>query len=288
VKRQLLALLLGPMLGACASRPVPPPLSPPAQPGVIPVEDLRQDTAPRAEHIPADLHQLPDAVPRAEPRSRYGNPRQYTVLGKTYQVLPEARGYRERGGASWYGRKFHGRRTSSGEAYDMFAMTAAHKTLPLPCYVRVTHLGNGRSVVVRVNDRGPFHPGRIIDLSYAAAARLDMLQSGSAQVEVEVIDPDAEPVVASAPQSVAAPAPAADPGRPGYLIAGSFSDPVNAVLLREQLLEQKLGQVDIWTEDQRTPPLHRVVLGPFADEPSSRATRDYLSSRGLDARWVAH
>lgn len=279
-------LLLGLAVAGCASRPVTPPLSPPARPG-MPVEELKQDVAPRADQIPIDLHAIADAQPRAEPRSRYGNPRQYTVLGKTYQVLADARGYRERGGASWYGRKFHGRRTSSGEAYDMFAMTAAHKTLPLPCYVRVTHLGNGRSVIVRVNDRGPFHPGRIIDLSYAAAARLDMLQAGSAQVEVEVIEPQDLPAATAGTQ----PAPQQPPvagARPGYLIAGTFADPVNAVLLRESLLQARLGQVDIWVEDQPPAPLHRVVLGPFADEASSQTARAELAARGLAARWVAH
>ena len=119
-----------------------------------------------------DLTSTPDAVPRVEPRSRYGNPRSYVVNGKQYFTLSSARGFIQRGIASWYGQAFHGRRTSSGETYDMHKMTAAHKTLPLPTYVSVRDLGTGRTIVVRVNDRGPFHGDRIIDLSFAAASKL--------------------------------------------------------------------------------------------------------------------
>jgi rare lipoprotein A len=134
---------------------------------------------------------VPDAVPRLEPRSRFGNPPFYDVFGKRYFVLPSSAGYVERGVASWYGPGFHEVRTSTGEPYDMYGMTAAHKTLPLPAYVRVTNLQNARSIVVRVNDRGPFVGNRIIDLSYTAAAKLDMLRNGTAIVEVRAIDPAA-------------------------------------------------------------------------------------------------
>ena len=137
--------------------------------------------------LPAEA--VPDAVPRVEPRSRYGNPPFYEVFGKRYYVLSSSSAYVERGVASWYGPGFHKIRTSTGEPYDMYGMTAAHKTLPLPAYVRVTNLQNGRSVVVRVNDRGPFVGNRIIDLSYTAAAKLDMLRNGTAMVEVRAIDP---------------------------------------------------------------------------------------------------
>lgn len=126
-------------------------------------------------------------TPRQEPLSRYGNHSPYTVLGKTYRVLPSSNGYDQRGNASWYGRKFHGRKTSSGEVYDMYQFTAAHRELPLPSYVEVTNLRNGRQVTVRVNDRGPFHDERIIDLSYAAAKQLDMLGSGTAPVRVRAL-----------------------------------------------------------------------------------------------------
>jgi peptidoglycan lytic transglycosylase len=135
-----------------------------------------------------DVRNLPDAVPKVEPIRKAGNKSPYTVLGKTYQVLPSSIGFRERGIASWYGNKFHGRKTSNGEIYNMYAMTAAHKNLPIPCYVKVTNLDNGRTVIVRVNDRGPFHGGRIIDLSYAAAKKLDYSSKGTANVEVVAIN----------------------------------------------------------------------------------------------------
>jgi rare lipoprotein A len=136
-----------------------------------------------------DYSHVPDAVPKVEPKSKYGNPKSYVVFGKRYYTKASARGHVEKGLASWYGKKFHGRRTSSGERYNMYAMTAAHKSLPLPTYAEVTNLDNGRSVVVKVNDRGPFHRGRVIDLSYAAARKLGVVRRGTAMVEVRSIDP---------------------------------------------------------------------------------------------------
>ena len=138
-----------------------------------------------------DFDAIPDAVPRDEFKSRSGNPETYVIDGITYRVMDTSAGYREEGIASWYGGYFHGRPTSSGDVYDMYLMTAAHKSLPLPTYVRVTHLGNGRSVVLRVNDRGPFVEDRIIDLSFAAASKLGMAAIGTAQVEVVALDPPA-------------------------------------------------------------------------------------------------
>lgn len=146
--------------------------------------DVDVDSGPA---VAPDLRHVQEPVPKKEPRSRYGNPKSYTVLGRTYHVLDSAEGFTERGIASWYGNKFHGKRTSSGEPYDMYAMTAAHKTLPLPVHVRVTNLDNGKSVVVRVNDRGPFKEGRIIDLSYAAAHKLAMTGTGTARVEIQTL-----------------------------------------------------------------------------------------------------
>ena len=138
---------------------------------------------------PPDVLSIPDAVPRAEPRGTRGNPPFYEVFGKRYYVMACSEGWVERGTASWYGPGFHAASTSLGEPYDMYAMTAAHKTLPLPAYAEVTNLRNGRKVVVRINDRGPFVGDRIIDLSYTAAAKLDMLLQGTAPVEVRVITP---------------------------------------------------------------------------------------------------
>lgn len=139
---------------------------------------------------PPDVSKIPDAVPRVEAPSRGGNRPTYEVWGKTYRVMPDASGYARQGTASWYGEKFHGYATSNGEIYDMYKMSAAHRSLPLPTYARVTSLDSGRSVIVRVNDRGPFHNDREIDLSYAAAARLDILDSGTGRVKVEAIDPE--------------------------------------------------------------------------------------------------
>ncbi len=141
------------------------------------------------KNIPVNLDAIPDAVPKAEPLHRYAN-RPYIALGKTYTPMTVVGNFREHGLASWYGKKFNGERTSSGEIYDMYAMTAAHPTLPLPSYARVTNLANHKSVIVRINDRGPFMNDRIIDLSYTAAYKLDMIADGSAEVEVESIDPN--------------------------------------------------------------------------------------------------
>jgi rare lipoprotein A len=143
------------------------------------------------ERPPAGLDAVADATPRAEPLHRYAN-RPYSVFGKDYLPLSAVQPFRQRGMASWYGKRFHGQNTSSGEPYDMYSMTAAHPTLPIPSYARVTNLANGRSVVVRINDRGPFHAGRVIDLSYVAAYKLGYIAAGSAQVEVEAIVPDAQ------------------------------------------------------------------------------------------------
>ena len=208
-----------------------------------------------------DVSSVPDAVPRVEPRSRYGNPRSYTVLGKRYYTLDRSDGYRERGVASWYGTKFHGRRTSSGEPYDMYAMTAAHKTLPLPTYVRVTNLDNRRSVVVRVNDRGPFHSNRIIDLSYTAAWKLGTLGKGTGYVEVTALDPRApEPVIAAAP----APAPQAGPVKL-YLQTGSFSVRANAEQMKWKMQSVSGSPVDIQPVQIGGRITYRVRVGPIPD-----------------------
>ena len=137
----------------------------------------------------SDSPRISNVVPQGEQKSKCGNPDSYVVFGKRYYTRASSKGYVQRGIASWYGGKFHGRKTSNGERYNMYAMTAAHKTLPLPTYARVTNLTNGRSAVVRINDRGPFHENRVIDLSYTAARRLDMLANGTAMVEVRAIDP---------------------------------------------------------------------------------------------------
>lgn len=228
-----------------------------ASPGA-PVTDPDQDAAPGRP--PPELASIPDAVPRAEPRSRRGNPPFYEVMGRRYYVMNDAAGYRERGIASWYGTKFHGRLTSSGEPYDMYAMTAAHKTLPLPAYVRVTHRGNGRSIVVRVNDRGPFVGERIIDLSYAAAVRLGMHIDGTALVDVEVVGADAAPSIrriGSVPSEAAA--------APGvaWVQVGAFSEEANAEQLNARLTREGIPQVVTVAEPRARQTIYRVRVGPL-------------------------
>jgi len=181
------ALLAG--CGDAAVRPASGAHPRVARESPVAVGNPQQDGPPAPSEIPPDVASIPDAVPQPEAKSDSGNPDSYEVYGDRYVILKDVRGYKERGYASWYGKKFNGKRTSSGEPYDMFKMTAAHKTLPIPCYARVTNLDNGRSVVVRINDRGPFHEGRIIDLSYTAAVKLGSLDKGSIPVEVEAIDP---------------------------------------------------------------------------------------------------
>ncbi len=209
---------------------------------------------------------VPEAAPRVEPRSRKGNPPFYTVLGKRYYVLSSSAAYLERGVASWYGPGFHKVRTSTGEVYDMYGMTAAHKTLPLPAYVRVTNLQNGRSVVVRVNDRGPFVGNRIIDLSYTAASRLDMLHNGTAMVEVRALDsPAAAPDPGAAGDPAAAPTAAVRTGL--FVQAGAFADPANAERLAAKLRGGGYGKIFVRDDIIAGRKMYRVRVGPVPDVP---------------------
>jgi rare lipoprotein A len=229
-----------------------------------------QDRAPSEHEIPANVALTPNPEVRDEPKSRYGNPSSYEVFDQRYFVLDKAEGYRERGGASWYGKKFHGRRTSSGEPYDMYEMTAAHRTLPLPSYVRVTHLGNGRSAIVRVNDRGPFHEDRIIDLSYAAAARLGITEAGHAPVEVEALAPPGEPSTNDG----------------GYLRAWQpTTDPVEAVQRREQLLGLGVDNAAIHLiEGADGRARHEVRIGPLEDAEQAAELARWLRARDVPAQ----
>lgn len=238
---------------------------------------------PAAPPPPADVAAIPDAIPRSEPRSLRGNPPFYEVFGKRYAVLSTAEGHVERGVASWYGPGFHAAQTSTGEPYDMYAMTAAHKTLPLPCYARVTNLANGKSVVVRVNDRGPFVTGRIIDLSYTAAAKLDMLRNGTAFVEMRVITPGTPAAVVPAPIApppaligdAAAGNTAAAPAGGLYLQAGAFADSANARRQVERLRSAGIENVFLLPTTSGGRTLHRVRIGPI----DSVAGFDALSAR---------
>lgn len=234
--RRWLCLLLLSLLGGCAAMGyVPPPPEP-------------QDGAP--DRLPYDLRSLPDPMPTQEPPSRYGNPPTYRVSGKTYTTLKSAAGYLAEGLASWYGRKFHGRRTSSGEPYDMFKLTAAHRTLPIPTYVRVTNLENGRQTLVRVNDRGPFHDDRILDLSYAAAVKLGFAEKGTARIRIEALDNGG-----GLAQEL-------------YLQAGAFRKLVAARRMQRSL--QTLTGERTVVVHRPEDALYRVRIGPVADEQSAR------------------
>ncbi|MGA9851385.1 MAG: septal ring lytic transglycosylase RlpA family protein [Gammaproteobacteria bacterium] len=231
---------------------------------------------PTQDHGPAtpvDVSQVPNAVPRYEPRSSYGNSSPYTVNGQTYNLLPSCAGYDERGIASWYGTKFHGGRTSDGETYDMYSMTAASKVLPLPCYVRVTNLENGQSTIVKVNDRGPFVANRIIDLSYAAAARIGMLGTGTALVDVIAVTPG-EPAPAAGPGSnvpeqSSAPVMTAATGivsKPQIFVqVGAFANRSNAERVLQHLRAAAISPVFILTEPQNGITFYKVRIGPISD-----------------------
>jgi len=291
--------------------------SAPARPNLPPARSGRgayyQDDGP-GENPPPNLELAPDAVPVDEPILRSAANRPYVVFGRTYTPLPANAEFRQRGVGSWYGRKFHGQKTSSGEPYDMYAMTAAHPTLPLPSYVRVTNPANGRSVVVRVNDRGPFHAERIIDLSYTAALKLGYVEQGSAQVEIERLRPGdagvrppgealarAGPAASPAPLGAAAGASAASAERAPrpavaaaqapasetavlattaladglYLQLGAFGARENAEEFRTKAYQQLTWLNEAMHIVSRDR-LHRVQLGPFPDRAAAQAVADRI------------
>lgn len=237
---------------------------------------LQSDAAPAN---PRDVSKVPDAVPRAEPLSRYGNQESYEVYGKTYYTLPTSKGYKAQGKASWYGTKFQGKRTSSGEPYDLYAMTAAHKTLPLPTYVEVTNLKNGRSVIVKVNDRGPFHGDRLIDLSYSAAARLDILQYGTGQVEIRAIDPD-HTASTETPADITPAAPQEE-HEVLYLQVGAFSSRDNAQRMMDELLSQDIGAIRIIEASTDAGTFFKVQVGPLASHMEANRVTQELKSLGI-------
>jgi rare lipoprotein A len=295
--------LLAALLAACGSqapRPVtdrtePPSVTRPGPPVTTvkpPAYVLKKgggfylDDGP-GDNPPANIDAIPDAVPKNEPLHRYAN-NPYSVLGRDYVPLRARAPYRARGVASWYGRKFHGQKTSSGESYDMYGMTAAHPTLPIPSYARVSNPANGKSVIVRVNDRGPFLHDRVIDLSYSAAWKLGYVGNGSTQVEVESILPGQETAVAALPWSAdddpiarlallgESPAPPVLPVLPEvkdargiYLQLGAFSNADNAETLRGRLARElgSLGERLVVTSGGG---MYRLQLGPWADREEAR------------------
>jgi rare lipoprotein A len=238
---------------------------------------------------PRDLDAIPDAVPRDEPRSRYGNPETYEVFGKRYKVMKSGKGHVERGLASWYGPGFHSERTSSGEPYDMYAMTAAHKTLPIPAYVRVTNLENGRSVVVRVNDRGPFVGERIIDLSYTAASKLDMLRAGTARVEIRVLDArsntSSQSIALTPPTQLPTGTPTGTATGSRFLQVGSFGSSANASALVGRLTAAGISGASVREARVGDRLLYRVRVGPVVDAGQAARLTEQLRDAGVpDAR----
>jgi rare lipoprotein A len=263
-RRAWWALILLPFLSSCGSLP-------PSRSG------LGQDGPPP---VPVDAAAIPDAVPRVEPRSPYGNPPYYEVDGRRYYIMKSSKGYVERGIASWYGSKFHGRRTSSGELYNMTAMTAAHRTLPIPTYVQVTNLRNGRKVIVKVNDRGPFVRNRIIDLSYVAAVKLGITAKGTGLVEVRAIDPSRRARLTQAKAGSDAGHAASDL----YLQVGAFTDRKNAERLSRRVDSLKPGaaiQVSEASSARGSVPIFRVRIGPLPDVDAVDSLTRKLSNIGV-------
>lgn len=236
-----------------------------------------QDDGPPIFKKGPNPDKVADAIPRNEPASRYGN-KPYEALGKKFVPMKDGRGFEETGFASWYGRKYHGNRTSNGETYDMYTMTAAHPTLPLPSYVRVRNLANGKAVVVRVNDRGPFLHDRIIDLSYMAARKLDIVGNGTARVHVKTVFANDRTnnsvVTALGSQAVNAPARTAIGEHPFILQAGSFASQANAVNLKSRLADGGYNNVEIQRADVNSKVYYRVRIGPYPD----RAAAELIGS----------
>ena len=284
-------------LAACVATPkleAPAPAAPLTPPSVSPAPSrpggYYKDDGP-GESPPANLDAVPDAVPRLEALNRFAN-RPYSVFGRDYVPATSLRPYRERGLASWYGRKFHNQKTSTGEIYDMYAMTAAHPTLPLPSYARVTSLATGKSVVVRINDRGPFHAGRVIDLSYAAAYRIGIAQRGSGEVEVESVLPVDAPVTAAAAPlppvaatetAAAAPMPVGREGG-GYVVQlAAFANNVNAQAFVTHVANQT-AVLGVEAKVHETTGLYRVIVGPYPTRDDAKRTADRLRDAfGLDS-----
>ncbi|WP_406732775.1 septal ring lytic transglycosylase RlpA family protein [Vibrio scophthalmi] len=265
------ALVSSVMVGCSSSpsEPEPTPTTPPlSESDRYQAEryDLEQDIAPAQ---PMSVEHIEEVVPQYEPYS-LGGTKDYTVRGQRYHIIKDPKGFKEKGQASWYGKKFHGHSTSIGEVYDMYSMSAAHKELPLPSYVKVTNTDNGKSTIVRVNDRGPFHPGRIIDLSFAAATKLDVIRTGTANVEIEVI-------TVEKPQSEQ------QKSLPKYQIQVASSPHKDRVETLAKDLSQKLSVGSLVNSDKE---VHRVILGPFDDYNLTQKTLEQVKLLGYPSAFV--
>ncbi len=216
-----------------------------------------------------DANKISDAIPKPLPLCSTGNPDSYDVNGKRYYVLKTNKNYVAQGTASWYGTKFHGKRTSCGEPYDMFAMTAASPVLPIPSFARVTNLKTGKQVIVKVNDRGPFHNGRVMDLSYAAAKKLEMLGRGTTQVKVEAIDTGVSLQLAST-------------ANPLYFQVATFQESRNANQLAHKLKAKLTNMVAVDSINQTNRVFYRVLVGPLLSAEQTEKIRQFLSSQGLN------
>jgi rare lipoprotein A len=298
--RQCVALVVSSSLAGCFHHPQATRPSSSASATVVAPPSVRETSKPQSSRYadnndstpqgpPPDLSKIPEPVPKNEPKSQYGNKSPYSVLGETYKILPSCTGYVERGLASWYGNKFHGYMTSNFEKYDMYAFTAANKTVPLPCYVRVTNLENGRSAIVRVNDRGPFAPNRVVDLSYVAAVKLGVWPKGTAMVEVRGIDPDhPDRKLGELPRETIVSGPPPKTPKPAlYLQVGAFADATNAERAANQVRAAKLGSVQVVESSVNGRALRRVRLGPLRDADEADRLTPKLKSLGLGEPRVA-
>ena len=263
---------------------------------------IKQDVGPQQHK---DMSKTPDAVPKVEPRSRGGNKSRYEVWGKQYSVMASSLGFTQRGLASWYGQKFHGHLTSNGETYDMYAMSAAHKSLPLPTYARITNLANNKVVIVRVNDRGPFHGDRVIDLSYAAASKLDYRKTGVAKVLVEALDPTqwtpamersirqqrnsnsytpAKTMAVKTATIVTQPVKEIRQQRhrvSGYYVQVAAVSKISGGLLLRNTLTQQLRRSNVFVEQASDRAnLYRVLVGPIANDVGARALVQQIAQLG--------
>jgi len=215
------------------------------------------------ENYARNWDDIEDAVPRDESHSKYGNPESYEVFGERYFVRKSNEGFSQKGIASWYGSKFHGQRTSSGETYNMYAMTAAHKSLRLPVYVEVTNLDNGRKAVVRVNDRGPFHEGRIIDLSYAAATKLGVSATGTANVSIRVVNSSTDNVASQQKSADSIDASYVHDGGKVYVQIAAFSTEQGALKMIQELRDKNFSSVRVHVESKQGKTIYRVRIGPI-------------------------